>query len=244
MLRITSAASGVTAPLASSVAAPRQRPPVLARRMPAESPSNALGGGIRAALALGAGIALRPVKGRSCGAGHCHRAGRAASSSSSPLPRRFELPERPADFESRFEVAGTPDEVMLFHFAPGVLRVLTPPVIRVESIFMEPVAEGNVNEFEMYLLGLVPLRWRARLYDVSTAGFTDVQEEGPMESWIHRHSWKRVDSSRTEVVDQIWFEHKKDGLLTRLLFNSVGLTVLFQYRRLATALAIARRQRK
>ncbi|CAE8608417.1 unnamed protein product [Polarella glacialis] len=159
---------------------------------------------------------------------------------------RYELPSRPPDFESRFTVEVEEQEVMLFHFAPNVLARLTPPLAAVRPRKVENLAEGSLNDFELdpLGLGLLPrIRWVARHYDVSTSGFTDLQEQGPMAFWCHRHSWKALDDGKTtEVVDRIWLEHRELGgaesLLTRLLFNRLGLEVLFQYRKWATTLLL------
>ena len=72
------------------------------------------------------------------------------------------------------------------------------------------------------------------------AGFTDVQQRGPMRSWVHRHEYRRVDGSRTRVTDRIWYEHPSGGrgVLTRGLFTSVLLASLFRYRAWATRRAV------
>ena len=80
-------------------------------------------------------------------------------------------------------------------------------------------------------LGLLPLRWLARIEGVSLDGFTDRQLRGPFAAWVHRHSFEAVDEQTTDVVDEINLRLKAHpfwwlvGMGMRL-----GLPVLFAYR--------------
>jgi len=71
-----------------------------------------------------------------------------------------------------------------------------------------------------FSLGLGPLaiRWRARIEDVSEAGFTDRQLAGPFRAWRHRHTFVALDDATTEVVDEV-----EASLRTHPVWLPVGL---------------------
>jgi ligand-binding SRPBCC domain-containing protein len=147
-------------------------------------------------------------------------------------------------FSSRFVVRAPLEAVAQFHSDPRALTRLTPPptVMRVHR--MDPLAEGSVSEFTMWV-GPIPIRWRAVHSAIDhLKGFTDTQELGPMARWVHRHSYRALDARRTEVTDQIWYEHPEGwrGLLTPLLFSALPLRALFQYRAWVTRRALQRAQ--
>ena len=52
-------------------------------------------------------------------------------------------------------------------------------------------------------LGPLPLRWLARIENVSPNGFTDRQLRGPFAGWVHRHTFVSVDEQTTAVIDEI-----------------------------------------
>ena len=91
-------------------------------------------------------------------------------------------------------------------------------------------------------VGPIPLRWHARHENVSDEGFTDVQERGPMALWRHTHRFIANGPERTTVQEHVQYEHPAGfrGLLTRLLFNSASLYLLFTYRQIVTRLALRR----
>ena len=101
----------------------------------------------------------------------------------------------------------------------------------------EPIAEQSVNEFTLspFFLGRIP--WVARHSDVERTDksfrFTDVQEVGPMQLWIHRHDIEEQHDG-TVILDSIWLEH--GTFWTRLLFGLPNLAILFWYRELITNL--------
>ena len=101
-------------------------------------------------------------------------------------------------FEFRFTVSAPVEAVSAFHFQPGILKKLTPPLMIMQVHKFEPLAEGSIGEFTMWM-GPIPVRWKAVHSDVSPAGFTDTQEAGPMKFWKHTHRFKAIDGSTTEV---------------------------------------------
>ncbi len=145
-------------------------------------------------------------------------------------------------FSSRFEVRAPLEAVARFHADPRALTRLTPPPTLMRVHRMDPLGEGSVSEFTMWI-GPIPIRWRAVHSGVKRLkGFTDTAERGPMARWIHRHAYRALTPDRTEVSDQIWYQHPAGwrGLLTRLLFSKLPLRMLFRYRAWATRRALGR----
>jgi uncharacterized protein len=87
----------------------------------------------------------------------------------------------------------------------------------------------------------VPIHWEAVHSDLDgMRGFTDTQERGPMVRWVHRHEFNSLGPALTEVHDCVWYRHPPGwrGLLTRMLFSTLPLRVLFFYRAWATRRAV------
>jgi ligand-binding SRPBCC domain-containing protein len=122
------------------------------------------------------------------------------------------------------------------------LRRLTPPPTIVQLHSIEPLAEGSISEFTLWV-GPLPLRWRAVHRDVSERGFTDVQASGPAARWEHTHSFVPLADGRTEIREHIEYEHARGfwGLVTRVLFSWPSLWFMFGYRRWVTRRALERR---
>lgn len=143
------------------------------------------------------------------------------------------------EFEQRFRVPASVDEVRSFHGSTDALKTLTPPGVVVQLHRSGPVAEGSEAEFTLWF-GPVPIRWTARHENVTEGGFDDVQAHGPLRSWRHRHRFVPVVDGGTEVVDRITYEHAPGwkGWGTRLLFGRIPLRLNFWYRRWATTRAL------
>ena len=138
-------------------------------------------------------------------------------------------------FDFAFRVDASPAAVREFHHDTRALRRLTPPPTFVQLHSIEPLGEGSVSRFTLWV-GPVPLRWKAVHRDVTDRGFTDVQAEGPAAKWEHTHSFVPLDDGTTEIREHIEFEHKRGlaGLLTRVLFSRPNLLAMFTYRMLVT----------
>lgn len=138
-------------------------------------------------------------------------------------------------FDFRFTVDAPLTAVQEFHRDTRALKILTPPptVVRIHSV--EPLGEGSVSIFTLWI-GPLPLRWKAVHRNVSERGFTDVQEEGPSAKWEHTHTFTPLSATATEIHEHIEFEHKGGlmGLVTRLLFARPNLLLMFAYRRWIT----------
>ncbi|MEZ6042065.1 MAG: hypothetical protein R3C20_16300 [Planctomycetaceae bacterium] len=138
-------------------------------------------------------------------------------------------------FDYRFFVNAPVAEVAAFHFEPGILKTLTPPLMVMQIHSSEPIDEGSVARFTMWM-GPIPVPWTAIHSNVSSAGFTDTQQSGPMKSWVHTHRFRAIADDVTEVHEHIEYEHFRGfrGLWSRLLFNAAGLKLLFMIRRQIT----------
>lgn len=138
-------------------------------------------------------------------------------------------------FDYRFVVSAPLDAVRDFHRDTRALKRLTPPPVFVRLHRVEPLAEGSVSEFTLWV-GPLPLRWTAVHRGVSDRGFTDVQVTGPAAKWEHTHSFVPLDAGHTEIREHIEYEHAGGamGLVTRILFAKANLLGMFFYRSLVT----------
>lgn len=138
-------------------------------------------------------------------------------------------------FEYRFLVDAPLEAVREFHRDTRALRRLTPPPTWVQLHEIEPLGEGSVSKFTLWI-GPLPLRWTAVHRDVSASGFTDVQAEGPALRWEHTHRFREVAPGRTEIHEHVEYEHRagRQGWLTRALFAQPNLRAMFAYRKWST----------
>jgi ligand-binding SRPBCC domain-containing protein len=123
------------------------------------------------------------------------------------------------------------EDVAEFHGRPASMAAITPPpvIVRVHAA-PERIASGERMTFTLWA-GPVPIHWTACFEDVSPAGFTDRQLNGPFGSWVHRHGFERVDDSVTDVVDRIEASFKQHlfwGIVGRLMW--AGMPLLFRFR--------------
>jgi ligand-binding SRPBCC domain-containing protein len=130
-----------------------------------------------------------------------------------------------------FRVRAPLQGVVDFHTQASSLKAITPPVIPMQLHRVpQRMGEGDEMEFTMWM-GPLPVRWVARVEDLSSGGFLDRQVRGPFDQWVHRHSFLEVDRETTEVGDQI-----QARLRRHLLWGPVGLgmwlglPLLFAYR--------------
>ncbi|MBT8241842.1 MAG: hypothetical protein KJN63_11505, partial [Acidimicrobiia bacterium] len=108
---------------------------------------------------------------------------------------------------------------------------------------MEPLGEGSVSRFTIWA-GPIPLRWEATHRNVTEAGFTDVQTDGPMARWEHTHTFRPLNLETTEVQEHIEYQHAGGfwGVVTRVFFAPPALKALFAYRRFQTVRHCKRRR--
>ncbi|MEM8679081.1 MAG: cyclase [Planctomycetota bacterium] len=127
-------------------------------------------------------------------------------------------------FDYQFTVNASLAAVQQFHSNTSALKRLTPPPTLVQLHDIEPLGEGSVSRFTLWL-GPLPLHWTAVHRDVSEHGFTDVQASGPAKKWEHTHTFTPLAADRTQISEHIEYEHRSGmwGLLTRLLFSKPNL---------------------
>jgi ligand-binding SRPBCC domain-containing protein len=122
-----------------------------------------------------------------------------------------------------------------FHHDTRALKRLTPPPTIVQLHKVEPLSEGSVSQFTLWV-GPLPLRWTAVHHSVSERGFTDVQAAGPAQKWEHTHAFTPITNDVTEISEHIEYDHKTGfwGIVTRTLFARPNLYLMFTYRKLMT----------
>jgi ligand-binding SRPBCC domain-containing protein len=134
-------------------------------------------------------------------------------------------------YEHRFRVRASLAVVADFHRRAASMPAITPPPIFVR-VHRAPaiLVDGDEMDFTMWA-GPLPMRWVAKIGDVSDRGFTDRQVRGPFARWQHRHSFVPITPGLTEVVDQV-----EAGVKKHITWGAVGLAmwiglpVLFAYR--------------
>ena len=148
-------------------------------------------------------------------------------------------------FDFEFTVFAPLQSVLDFHGDTSALKKLTPPPTIVRLHDIEPLGEGSVSRFTLWI-GPIPLSWKAVHRDVSVYGFTDIQTEGPAKKWEHTHTFAPLDQGTTKIREHIEFEHKRGfwGIVTRLLFAKPNLFLMFTYRKFATRWHLRRSQEK
>ena len=138
-------------------------------------------------------------------------------------------------FKHEFRVNAPVETVAEFHSNTKALKLLTPPPLMVQFNRVEPLAEGSVADFTIWL-GLIPIRWMAVHSDVDPLmGFIDTQLEGPFKLWKHKHNFVETGPESTVVRDEIqaefsWHPYKK--VIGRVMW--ANLPILFVYRKRRT----------
>jgi ligand-binding SRPBCC domain-containing protein len=142
-------------------------------------------------------------------------------------------------YTHNFQVRAPIERVAEFHRDTRALKQLTPPPLIVQFNEVQPLDEGSVADFTMWL-GPFPIHWVASHSDVETSkGFTDTQIDGPFDHWVHRHSFASLEENLTEVKDHIQARPGKGflrGLVSRFMW--LNLPILFAYRAWRTKQAV------
>ena len=144
-------------------------------------------------------------------------------------------------FDYKFTVRASLQAVRDFHHDTSALKRLTPPPTIVQLHNVEPLAEGSISTFTLWV-GPLPLRWEAIHRGVSDKGFTDVQSKGPAKKWVHTHTFTPITADNTEIREHIEYEHDNGfwGVVTRVLFARPNLYLMFAYRKYATRWSLRR----
>jgi ligand-binding SRPBCC domain-containing protein len=123
-------------------------------------------------------------------------------------------------YRHTFRVCAPLADVARFHASAASLKAITPPLIPMQLHHApQKVRDGDEMDFTMWM-GPLPVRWVARVEDVSPTGFLDRQMRGPFDSWTHRHSFAAVDEATTKVVDEV-----EARLKPHILWGAVGLAM-------------------
>lgn len=142
-------------------------------------------------------------------------------------------------FRHYFTVNASLEAVADFHGDTRALKRLNPPPMMVQLHRVDPLSEGSISEFTLWL-GPIPLHWRAIHSQVGPNGFTDTQAQGPLAFWQHTHSFEALGKHHTRIHDRVEYQHASGlrGLFSRILFSKAGLMALFTYRKWATQRAL------
>jgi ligand-binding SRPBCC domain-containing protein len=135
------------------------------------------------------------------------------------------------EYRHAFRIRAPLAAVAEFHFRSASLAAITPPplIVRVQQA-PALLHEGAEIEFTIWL-GPLPMRWQARIEDVSSRGFTDRQLRGPFQEWNHHHAFVPLSEVETEVVDEIHATLRPHGVWGLVGWAMwLGLPALFAYR--------------
>lgn len=147
-------------------------------------------------------------------------------------------------YHHRFRVQAPLAQVAAFHRRAASMGAITPPPV-VVRLHQAPAQLGSGDEMSFTLwFGPVPIRWQARIEDVTPNGFVDRQVSGPFATWVHHHTFVGVAENATDVFDTIVFAPKADGfdgLVGRVM--ALSLPFLFAFRGWMTRRLLERRSR-
>ena len=99
------------------------------------------------------------------------------------------------------------DEVFAFFANPQNLARVTPPGLGFEQLSNDRETRAGLHlEHRIRPLLGVPLTWRSHITRFEPPHmFEDVQEHGPYQSWVHRHTFSAVPGG-TRVDDEVTYE--------------------------------------
>ena len=153
----------------------------------------------------------------------------------------------PITFEHRSVIVTTMDAMIAFHQNPAAFRQLTPPPIfaQVHRRDWRSMTDADI-EFTLWF-AFFPVRWIVKHEPgpIPTS-FIDRQIKGPVETWVHRHIFNKVEGG-VELIDRLTIIHHKSGfwaIFSRLFFNTPALRFLFWYRHLRTRLGVKQFEHK
>ena len=134
-------------------------------------------------------------------------------------------------YERSFTVQAPLEKIIAFHRAASSLKAITPPFFFMSGLQAPPtLKDGDEMGFTLWM-GPIPVRWQARIENVSPQGFDDILVKGPFQSWVHAHRFEAISETETRVSDQITFQIRKHLLWGPLgLIMAIGLPILFWYR--------------
>jgi ligand-binding SRPBCC domain-containing protein len=106
-------------------------------------------------------------------------------------------------YEKSSLIAAPVEVVWQFYEREDCLKKLTPPWQPVEVVRREGgLGVGAISEFRLWL-GLIPVPWISVHTDcIPFQSFTDIQQQGPLVSWQHVHSFT-AEGNGTRLGDRI-----------------------------------------
>jgi ligand-binding SRPBCC domain-containing protein len=118
-----------------------------------------------------------------------------------------------------------------FHTDAASMGAITPPPVIVQMHSAPPrLAEGDVMDFTLWA-GPLPIRWQARIEQVTPVSFVDRQLRGPFAAWRHLHTYVATGPDQTLVLDQVEAELSGHwGWKLAGLGMWLSLPLLFAYR--------------
>jgi ligand-binding SRPBCC domain-containing protein len=135
------------------------------------------------------------------------------------------------DYRHSFTVRASLADVRQFHSRSASMSAITPPPVfaRIHQA-PEVLGEGDDMAFTLWM-GPLPVRWKARIENVTPQSFDDRQLTGPFNSWVHHHTFVPLEDGRVEVQDWVQAE-LSDNLFWHIfgIFMWVNMSVLFTYR--------------
>jgi ligand-binding SRPBCC domain-containing protein len=134
-------------------------------------------------------------------------------------------------FEHRFAVEAPLADVVAFHRQSASMGAITPPPLVVQ-IQAAPAQLRDQDQMAFTLwFGPLPIRWRARIEQVTPISFVDRQLTGPFAHWMHLHTFFPVDDQTTLIVDRVE-ARLSDQPVWKLIGLGmwIGMPFLFAYR--------------
>lgn len=145
-------------------------------------------------------------------------------------------------FHHRFTVAASLEDVAAFHRQSDSMGAITPPPIIVQ-VHAAPalLAEGDTMDFTLWL-GPLPLRWLARIEQVTPISFVDRQVHGPFARWEHHHTFVPLSDQSITIIDEVTAEYSRHWFWRLVGMGMwLGMPLLFAYRAWQTKQALTRR---
>jgi len=149
-------------------------------------------------------------------------------------------PHNATIYEKSTVMQTTIDKMMAFHNDPKALRHLTPPPIsaQLREDNRTSMTQGDLK-FTLWF-GIIPSQWHVQHQPgpIETS-FADLMLSGPLRYWRHEHIFEAVPGG-VKLIDRVTLAHKSglQGIVTRLIFGSIPLRILFFYRHLRTRMAV------
>jgi ligand-binding SRPBCC domain-containing protein len=127
----------------------------------------------------------------------------------------------------------TQQQLWEFHQSAEALKILTPPSRQVRLLNDDlEVRNGAVHKIAVKQFGLW-LEWHALISEVTPPEyFVDSIQKGPFKKWRHKHTFRKVSESETELIDEIEYQLPMGpfGAIANALFVEKDLQSMFAYR--------------